>query len=92
MILIYSQESGEQIRILPPEIKKGIKQVIELLKQNPYSGKMLQKELMGFRSIAFKRYRIIYKILTEKNILRIYAVGARKNIYINFSRSLSEYS
>jgi mRNA-degrading endonuclease RelE of RelBE toxin-antitoxin system len=79
--LLYSREAKERIRILPPETKKGIKQFLEALREDPYLGKPLQRELAGFWSVAFKNYRIIYRLAESRNILQIYTVGRRKEIY-----------
>ena len=88
MNLVYSHESRERIRSLSPEAKKGIKEILESLSDNPYLGKPLQRELTGFRSIAFKRYRVVYKIMNDESQLKIYSVGHRKEIYTDFSKSL----
>ena len=88
MILTYSHEAKERIRFLPPEIKKGIKEILEGLSENPYLGKPLQRELSGFWSVAFKHYRIIYKILDDQNKIGVYSLGRRKDIYEEFSQGL----
>jgi mRNA interferase RelE/StbE len=53
---------------------------IEGLSDEPdRQGKMLVKDLSGFRSIhAAGRYRVIYKIVQQKVIIHILAVGIRK--------------
>ncbi|MBU0506495.1 MAG: type II toxin-antitoxin system RelE/ParE family toxin [bacterium] len=47
---------------LPPIIEKGIRVLLEELQDEPYLGKALQRDLTGYRSVPFKRYRVIYKI------------------------------
>lgn len=86
MTLLYSREAKEQIRSLPPETKKGLRQTLDGLRENPYLGKPLQRELSGFWSLAFKRYRIIYKSIPRDNTLRIYAVGRREVVYEDLTR------
>jgi len=51
------------------------------LKDNPFTGKALEKELSGYRSLSAKRFRIIYKILQKENAVQIHYVGHRKDIY-----------
>ncbi len=80
MILLYSREAKERIKSLPPEIKRGIKESLENLQSNPYQGKALQKELSGFYSLRFQKYRIIYEILSPQKIY-IRTLGHRKNVY-----------
>jgi mRNA interferase RelE/StbE len=47
--LLYSETSREQIRSLHPQIKPTVKSHIKMLKDNPYLGKVLEKELSGYR-------------------------------------------
>ena len=89
MILAYSSEAKERIRSLPPEVKRGVKEILDGLGNNPYLGKPLQRELSGFWSIAFRYYRIIYKILDSENRLLIYSIGRRKEIYEDFVKGLT---
>ena len=50
------------IRNLHPLLKVDIRAGLQLLLQNPESGKALKEELQGLRSFRIKRYRIIYRI------------------------------
>ena len=79
--LVYSQISRDQIRSLHPQIKPVVKRRIQELKDNPFTGIALEKELSGYRSIRAKRFRIIYKILQKENAVQIHYVGHRKDIY-----------
>lgn len=80
MIFSYSQEAKDTIRRLPPEIKRDVKQTLESLRDNPYLGKCLQRELISFISCAFKRYRIIYKVDEVKKQIGIHVVGHRSKV------------
>jgi len=62
MKLTYSEMARNQIMKLPPIIEKGIRVLLEELQDEPYLGKALQRDLTGYRSVPFKRYRVIYKI------------------------------
>jgi len=66
-----------------PESKKSAKAALKELAQNPSLGKELQAELSGFRSYRFLRYRIVYKIDTEKKHVIVWAIGHRRDIYEN---------
>lgn len=87
MKLVYSDLSKKQIQKLPPLIKKGIREILEFLKISPYLGKPLQRELLGFRSMRYKRYRIIYRIEENASLL-IYTVEHRKSVYEELKSSL----
>ncbi len=88
MKLIYSEIAKNQIKKLPPQIKRGIREILESLKEDSYIGKALQRDLFGFRSLAFKRYRIIYKVLLEKKQILIYSIEHRQDIYDNLSKMI----
>ncbi len=51
------------------------------LKENPFVGKALEKELSGYYSLKSKRFRIIYKIVHQSHIVQIHYIGHRKDIY-----------
>ena len=69
------------VRKLHPILKANIRQALQLIGQNPYSGKPLKDELADLRSYRVKKYRIIYRVLDQDKILEIVAVGPRKKIY-----------
>ena len=79
--LLYSETSHEQIRSLHPQIKSSIKAHIQKHRDNPYSGKPLEKQLSGYHSLRTKRFRVIYKIDHDKKIVQIHYVGHRKDVY-----------
>lgn len=87
MILIYSQEARQRIKNLPPELKRGIREALEDLRNNPHQGKVLQKELSCFYSLRFQKYRIIYEILSPQKIY-IRTLGHRKYVYEEIVNSL----
>src|SRR3989338_5427927 len=86
MILIYSDQVKNFVRSLHPDIKKGIKETIEALAKNHLAGKPLYEDLAGFWSVAYKRYRIIYKPLFDKENIQVYFAGHRDTVYKELSR------
>lgn len=88
--LLYSQTSGERIRSLHPQIKPIVKAQIEKLKEDPYLGKALEKELSGYYSLRTRKFRIIYKIDHQKQIVEIHYVGLRKDVYELFKELLAK--
>lgn len=89
--ILYSQTSREQIRSLHPLVKSLAKTSIQKLKENPFLGKALEKELSGYHSIKAKRFRIIYKIDHKNYIIQIYYVGHRKDVYELFKEYFNKY-
>ena len=67
-------------KIPDKKIQRTILNRIEGLSDEPdKQGKMLVKELSGFRSVhAAKRYRVIYKVDKQTVIIYILAAGIRK--------------
>ena len=85
--LVYSETSRNQIRKLYPQIKPVVKAKIEKLRDNPFSGKYLEKELSGYLSMRVKRFRVIYKIKDNDQTVEIHYVGHRKDIYELFKEA-----
>ena len=88
----FTPEAARLFTVLPPENKKMIKAGIKVLAQAPDSGGDLQEELSGFKSYKLKRYRVIYKFSEEDNIIRIYYVGHRRDVYEQFHTLLKKLS
>lgn len=86
----FTPESSRLLSKLHPENKKLIKQALTEIRQNPHTGKDLQEELSGFKSLRLKQYRIIYNINEEKNIIQVYHIGQRQDVYEQFRRLLTE--
>lgn len=49
--------------------------------KHPCAGKTLKDELEGLRSFRVSRFRIVYRIASEKSIIEIVAIGLRERIY-----------
>ena len=77
------------IRGLHPLLKKRVKAALNEISHDPYCGKALKDELSDLRSFRIKRFRIIYKISSKKQI-SIVAVGPRKYIYEETFRIISK--
>ena len=86
----YTPEASRILSKLHPENKKLIRAALEDLRKNPYAGSDLQEELYGFKSFKLKRYRVLYNINEEKNIIRIFHIGHRKDVYQQFNRLLNQ--
>ena len=86
----FTPESSRLLSKLHPENKKRIKQALTELRQNPYTGKDLQGELSGFKSLRLKHYRIVYNINEETNFIQIYHIDRRRDVYEQLRRLLAE--
>lgn len=72
---------AETVRHLPPDIKQSVKSALRLLSADPHAGVALVRELQGLWKYRVRRFRIVYAIHTRQRILRIMAVGHRRQIY-----------
>jgi len=80
----FSPEAARFIAKVHPENRKIIRQALDQIRRNPYSGHDLQEELSGFKSFKSKRYRIIYKVEERSSSIDIYVVGHRRDVYEQF--------
>jgi len=71
----------EIIRPLPPDVKRSIKQALNSLSADPFSGAPLLRELSGLWKFKVRRFRIIYDLNRKARVIRIFAIGHRREVY-----------
>ncbi len=71
----------KELKNLSKTHQLSIGQILEELKQEPFAGKPLARELMRRFSYKVGVYRIVYKVNKEDNIIYILTVGHRSTIY-----------
>ncbi|GAB4416195.1 MAG: hypothetical protein OHK0032_12280 [Thermodesulfovibrionales bacterium] len=79
--LKMSDETAELVRTLHPNIKRKIKAALQVILNDPQTGKGLRDELEGLQSFKTGNFRVIYKTVTDKGIIEIVVIGPRKTIY-----------
>jgi mRNA interferase RelE/StbE len=72
---------AEIIRHLPPELKQSIKRSVRSLSADPSPGDPLIGKLSGLWSFKVRRFRIIYEWDRKARVLRIFAIGHRREVY-----------
>ena len=72
---------AEMIRHLPPELRQSIKRAVRSLSADPIAGAPLIGELAGLWSFKVRRFRIIYELDRKARVLRIFAIGHRREVY-----------
>ena len=70
---------ADVIRHLPPDLKRSVKQALRSLSRDPFPGAPLLRELEGLRKYAVRRFRIVYAIDYKHRIIRVLAVGHRRD-------------
>lgn len=87
--LLYSDTSRRQLRGLRPETKAVVRSRLQRLKDEPFMGKRLERELSGYWSLRAKRFRIIYRVRETEQIVEIHHIGHRRDIYELFRETVS---
>jgi mRNA interferase RelE/StbE len=72
---------AEIVRHLPPDVKGSIKQALRSLSADPFSGTPLMRELSGLWRFKVRRFRIIYQFDRKARVMRIFAIGHRREVY-----------
>ena len=89
--LLYSETSKNQISKLHPELKTIIRSRLDAIQEAPFSGKRLERELSGYRSLRAKRFRIIYKLNENSKVIEIHYVGHRRDVYDLFAEKAGRF-
>ena len=89
--LIYSETSKNQISNLHLELKFIIRSRLDAIQEEPFSGKRLERELSGYRSLRAKRFRIIYKLNENAKVIEIHYVGRRRDVYDLFAEKAGRF-
>ena len=72
---------AEGVRHLPPDVKRSVKQALRSLSAAPFSGAPLMRELSGLWRFKVRRFRIIYELDRKARVIRIFAIGHRREVY-----------
>jgi len=88
--LLYSETSRRQIRQLDPRTKAVVRSRLQRLQEQPFMGKRLERELSGYWSLRAKRFRIIYRVEENDQVVEIHHVGHRRDIYDLFRETMSK--
>lgn len=79
------------IQNLHPDLKRKVRDALEQVLADPYSGKALKDDLEGLRSFRLGRFRIVYRIASGKQI-GLVAIGPRAVIYEETYRRITRVS
>ena len=76
-----SSEAKRQFKELKIGHKDAVSFVINDLRENPYIGKGLGRNLSGRYSYRIGLYRIVYKIIEKDGLVDILTIGHRSIVY-----------
>lgn len=80
--IIFSRKSAKFISALPQNYKNKIKEILAILKENPYAYpyKKIRGETNLYR-IRVGKYRILYEINKKQSQIIILKVDKRERVY-----------
>ena len=73
-------------------MKRGVKQALRAIAENPDIGEPLQGELAAYLKYRVRRFRIVYAFDRRHQLVRVMAVGARATVYEEFAERLRDDS
>lgn len=79
--LVISPQAQKELKRISKEHQRAIRIALSDLKEDPFLGKSLTRELTGKFSYRVSVYRIIYKISKKDNVVSILTTGHRSTIY-----------
>lgn len=90
--IAYRPEVGDDLDDFPRNVQARIKKAIEeRLETAPDRyGERLRRSLLGLWKLRVGDYRIVYEI--KRNIVTIWMIGHRKNIYANADKRWEKHT
>lgn len=79
--LRISKKAAKQIKLLKREYQIEIIEALSEIKEDPFSGKPLDRDLNGRFSFRIRVYRIIYRINQQDKIVDVLSAGHRSIAY-----------
>lgn len=79
--IIVSPRAQKDLKRLKSIYRIGISSALKEIKEDPYVGKPLTRELTGRFSYKIGVYRIIYKINNQDKLIYIFTAGHRSTVY-----------
>lgn len=79
--VVISKRAARIIKTFPKRYQNSARIVLRELRDDPFLGKPLSRELKGRFSIKLGNYRIIYLINSENQLISVIDAGHRSYIY-----------
>lgn len=79
--LVFSPRIADLTRRSPPDLKRGPREAMRAISENPALGDPLRRELQGYHKYRVRRFRIVYRLDRRAKSVAIVAVGHRRSIY-----------
>lgn len=79
--LHISAQARNKLKQISKRKRKAVVEALEEIKEDPYLGKPLKRELTERYSYKLGVYRIIYKVNEKDRVAEIITVGHRATVY-----------
>jgi mRNA interferase RelE/StbE len=79
--VVLSRNASRTLEKATPPTRRRIIVALERLKSKPHSGKRLRGEMEGLFSLRIGRMRAVYGVDSKKNVVVVFAIGTRGDIY-----------
>lgn len=79
--VILTPRAQKELKRLPKRYQRAIVLSLHELREYPFSGKPLTRELTGQFSLRVGVYRILYKINKQNKIVSVLTIGHRSTVY-----------
>lgn len=79
--LIIAQKARKEVKALSQLLRGAVFEALTTIKEDPFSGKPLTRELSGCFVYKVGRYRIIYMINKKDKVVTVLTAGHRARIY-----------
>ncbi len=79
--LLISSKASKKLKLLKKTHQDAILSAFEEIKEDPFIGKPLTRELTGRFSYRVGVYRVIYKINQKDRIIQVLNAGHREKVY-----------
>jgi mRNA-degrading endonuclease RelE of RelBE toxin-antitoxin system len=81
MNVLLTSAAEKQLTKLPRVTHSRIFRKLDFLKENPFAGKPLERNLKGHYSLKAWPYRILYTIIKNKQVILVTAIEHRQAVY-----------
>lgn len=79
--LLISTRAQKRLKLLKLAHQEAILSALEEIRENPFMGKPLTRELTGRFSFRVGVYRIVYKVSQKDKTVRVLSAGHRLDVY-----------
>lgn len=77
----FEKKAKKELDNIPLQYQKRILNILPILQTNPFIGKKMRGEFLGYYNYRVWPYRIVYKIIKNILLIIVVQIGHRQGIY-----------